>query len=60
MPLQCGLLNLCTLASCVSIGWEEFMKFSDTVISATVMFCVMSSADSKQNCSEQFLRLENK
>jgi hypothetical protein len=38
MPLQCGLLNLCTVASCASIGWEQFMKFSDTLMSATVTF----------------------
>lgn len=59
MPLQCGLLNLCTLASCASLGWEQFMKFSDTLMSTTVTFCVMSLADSKHNCFEQFLRLEN-
>lgn len=60
MPLQCGLLNLCALASCASIGWEQFMEFSDTLMSATVTFCIMSVADSKKNCFEQFLRLENK
>lgn len=38
MPLQCGLLNLCTLAICASIGWEQFMKFSDTLMSAAVTF----------------------
>lgn len=45
MPLQCGLLNPCTLAICASIGWEQFMKFSDTLMSADVTFCVMSLAD---------------
>jgi hypothetical protein len=45
-------------ASCASIGWEQFMKFSDTPVSAIVTFCVMSLTDSKQYCFDLFLRLE--
>jgi hypothetical protein len=34
------------------------MKFSDSLMSASVTFCVISLAGSKQNCFEQFLRME--